>query len=261
MTDQQQSALRTMLLCLGDDDFILGHRLSEWTGLGPIIEEDIACSSMAQDELGHALAYYSIIEDMTGEDPDDLAFKREVGEYKNAIFTELPRGDYGFTMMRQFLYDGAKSERLQALKESSHEALRDVATKILQEERYHWVHNTSMVQRLSGGTEESKIRMQAALDEAFAYALGLFESYEGESDLVDAKIAIFESEIKQRWLNKLCPMLASYGLHVPAVKVGSDWKTEIVPKNGGRKGEHTEHMMNILDAMKTLQREDPEAVW
>jgi ring-1,2-phenylacetyl-CoA epoxidase subunit PaaC len=261
MTETQSTALKNMLFCLADDDFILGHRLSEWTGLGPIIEEDIAASSIAQDELGHALAYYSMLEELGEADPDELAFQRGPGEFRNAQFSELPRGDYGFTMMRQFLYDGAKSERLQGLRESSFEPLQDIAAKILQEERYHWVHNTSMVHRLSGGTEESIIRMQDALDELFPYALGLFESYDGENELVEAGITLSEKEIQQRWLNKLCPMLQVYGLRIPCVKVGEDWKSDLLPKSGGRKGKHTEHLTGILDAMQTLHKAHPGAQW
>jgi len=261
MTDQQRNALTAMLTCLADDDFVLGHRLSEWTGLGPIIEEDIACSSIAQDELGHALAYYELLHQLGAPDPDSMAFKREITGFRNSLFTELPRGDYGFTMMRQFLYVAAKSERLNGLMHSTYEPLKDLATKILQEERYHWVHNTGMVQRLSIGTEESAVRMQNALDEAFPYALGLFEVYEGEADLAAAGIAPAEADIKQKWLDKLTPMLQSYGLRVPCVKVNGHWKTDVMPKNGGRKGQHTEHLLGILDAMKTLHKADPEASW
>lgn len=261
MTETQTAALKNLLLSLADDDYILGHRLSEWTGLGPIIEEDIACSSIAQDELGHALAYYSLLGELDGKDPDEWVFGRTPDAYCNSQFTELPRGDYGFTMMRQFLYDAAKSERLQAMKESTHEQLKDIATKMLQEERYHWVHNTGMVQRLSGGTEESRIRMQTALDEQFPYALGLFESYDGEAELVADGVVVAESDIKQRWLNKITPMLQSYGLKVPCVHVKGDWKTDVMPKNGGRKGTHTEHLLNIIDAMQTLHKEHPGAKW
>ena len=167
MTDQQQDALKNYLTCLADDEFILGHRMSEWTGLGPIIEEDIAFSSMAQDELGHALGFYTLLEELGAPDADTMIYTRPASGYRNSIFTELPRGDYGFSLMRQFLYDAAESARLTSLQDSTEEPLRNLARRMMQEERYHWVHGTSMIKRLCGGTDEARARMQEALDAAF----------------------------------------------------------------------------------------------
>lgn len=254
-------ALAQYLLALADDEFILGHRMSEWTGLGPIIEEDIAFSSMAQDEMGHALGFYTLLHERGADDPDALAFRRGPAGFRNSVFTELPRGDYAFSLVRQLLYDAMELERMEALKGSSDEAIRDLAAKILQEERYHWIHGTSMIKRLAGGTEESRIRVQAALDEAFPYALGLFEPVEGEAALVEAGIAPSEQDVRNRWLGRICPLLEGFGLRVPAHRDANGWIADAVPVSGGRAGVHTEHLAAILEAMQLLSKADPEAQW
>jgi ring-1,2-phenylacetyl-CoA epoxidase subunit PaaC len=260
MTDQQKTALSTMLLCLADDEYIIGHRMSEWTGQGPIIEEDIAFSSMAQDELGHALGFYTLLHELGAADPDTLVFTRDASAYRNSIFTEQPRGDYAYSMMRQFLYDGAETERLGALASSAFEPLRDLASRMLQEERYHWLHNATFVRRLAQGTEESRLRMQSALTEAFPFALGLFEPYDGEEILVAEGIAPAEDDLRRRWLARMCPLLEEYGLRVPAHKDGEVWQPEVDAVLGGRRGRHTEHLLGILDAMHVLRDADPDAV-
>lgn len=259
MNDAQTSALTSLLLCLADDEYVLGHRMAEWTGQGPVIEEDIAFSSMAQDELGHALGFYTLLEELGLPDPDTLLYTRGIDAYRNSIFTELPRADYAFSMMRQFLYDGAEAERLGALAQSSHEALRDLAVRMLQEERYHWMHGLSMIRRLAQGTEESRLRMQSALTECFPYALGLFEPYDGEDALVAAGIAPREDELRARWLARMCPLLAEFGLTVPAHLDGDTWKADADPVLGGRQGRHSEHLLGILDAMHVLRNQHPEA--
>lgn len=261
MTETRTAAFKNYLLCLADDEFIIGHRNSEWTGLGPIMEEDIAFSSMAQDELGHALGIYEFLHALGDADPDALAFKRAPSNFRNSILTELPRGDYAFSLIRQLLYDAAEAERFSALASHPNEELRNLASKILQEERYHWMHDTSMVKRLACATEESRIRMQAALNEAFPYALGMFELFEGHDELVAAGLAPSEETIRQNWMNRICPLLVSYGLDVPAHVNEDQWVFDGEPVFGGRRGKHTEHLLNIIDAIQLLTKADPEAVW
>jgi len=261
MTASETTALKTMLFALADDEFIIGHRMSEWTGLGPIIEEDIAFSSMAQDEMGHALGLYSLLHQMGEDEPDTLAFLRPADAFHNSICVELSRGDYAFSLIRQLLYDGAEAERFEALTRSSFPDLANLAAKIVQEERYHWIHNTMLVQRLAKGTEESRIRMQSALSELFPYSLGLFEPFDGNDLLVAANIAPDENTMRQRWLNRMCPLLLSYGLAVPAHQEGDNWTGDVEAVFGGRSGRHTEHLMNILDALQLLRKADPEAAW
>lgn len=261
MTDQQNRALRNYLSCLADDEFILGHRMSEWTGQGPIIEEDIAFSSMAQDELGHALGFYTLMEELGSPDADTLIYTRPSHEYRNSVFTELPRGDYGFSLMRQFLYDAAEAARLELLRASAVEALRDLAGRMLQEERYHWVHGVSMLKRLSGGTADAKGRMQKALDEAFPYALGMFETFEGHDILVDADMIPAESDVRTAWLGKICPLLSEFGLNAPCTREGDGWRCDAEAIGGGRSGKHTEHLDAILKAVQMLAKKEPGATW
>jgi ring-1,2-phenylacetyl-CoA epoxidase subunit PaaC len=261
MTDDVRTALISYLTGLADDEFILGHRDSEWTGQGPIIEEDIAFSSMAQDELGHALGILELVETLGGPDPDTNAFRRSAEDYRNSILTELPRGDYGFSLMRRFLYDAAESERLRRLAASSHEQLAQLASKMLQEERYHWMHAVSMVKRLATGTEASRIRMQMALEECFPYALGMFEHVPAHDVLVAEGIAPSEAAVRAGWLATVCPMLADFELHVPAVIEDGAWQPTMEPVHGGRTGKHTEHLTAILDAAQMLVRADPDATW
>ncbi len=261
MNADQKTALAGMLLFLADDEYMLGHRMSEWTGMGPIIEEDIAFSSMAQDELGHALGFYMLREELGEPDADTMLYSRVSADFRNSILTELPRGDYAYSMMRQFLYDGAEAERLAALKESAYEPLRDLAARMLQEERYHWMHGTTMVRRLAGGADNARLRMQKALDALFPYALGLFEPYHGETLLREAGIAPGETELRNRWLARLCPLLQDFGLLPPAVQTGGLWLATVDPVLGGRTGVHTEHLDTILEAMAVLHRADPGATW
>ena len=261
MTDQQQDALKNYLTCLADDEFILGHRMSEWTGLGPIIEEDIAFSSMAQDELGHALGFYTLLEELGAPDADTMIYTRPASGYRNSIFTELPRGDYGFSLMRQFLYDAAESARLTSLQDSTEEPLRNLARRMMQEERYHWVHGTSMIKRLCGGTDEARARMQEALDAAFPYALGMFDHCEGHDTLVDAGIAPSEDVVRRSWLNTVCPLLQEFALAIPCQNVDGQWLPTTEAIGGGRLGVHTDHLTEILNAVQMLVAKNPGAKW
>ncbi len=261
MNDDIRTALVTYLTALGDDEFMLGHRDSEWTGLGPIIEEDIAFSSMAQDELGHALGIFELTHALGASDADTYAFHRAPGEYRNAVLTELPRGDYAFSLMRRYLYDAAENERLTGLATSADDRVRELAAKMLQEERYHMMHGVMMVERLAGGTEVSRIRMQSALDECFPYALGLFEGVPGQGVLVAEGLVPDEAQVRARWLARVVPQLAGFGLQVPAQLEGESWVPSVDAVTGGRTGAHTEHLLAILEAITMLSNADPDARW
>ena len=231
MTPAYKAALIEYLYMLADDELLLGHRASEWTGIGPILEADIALSSIAQDEMGHA------------------------------IFSELPRGDWGFTIVRHYLHDVAEQVRWQALAASSYAPLAQVARKLLVEEKYHLVHSQTWVRKLGNATEESHRRMQAALDRAFPYALGLFEPTELEAVRVSEGIAPAEADLQQQWLNEVVPFLQQAGLHVPAEETAEGWRPTVEPVYGGRQGTHTEYMEQLLDAMQFVYRLEPGAKW
>lgn len=246
-----QPALQELLFRLADDEVIMGHRNTEWTGHGPILEADIAFSSMAQDELGHAQVYYSLLHELGQADPDRLAFMREASDFKCAQLVELPRGDWAFAVTRQFLYDAAESVRLSALAKSSYTLLAQAARKFIGEEKYHFLHGQTWIQQLGRATGESRARLQTALDHVYPYALGLFETTEMDEAIVAEGLQKPEAEIKEDWLTHLTPVLHDVGLTLPGT----------APIEGGRRGQHTEHLAALLNDMQLVFRTDPEATW
>jgi ring-1,2-phenylacetyl-CoA epoxidase subunit PaaC len=257
---QQKEAIKDLLYRLADDDLILGHRNSEWTGIGPILEEDIAFSSMAQDKLGYAQAYYTLLNEMGEADPDNLAFNRgDSGDsneslYKCCHFVEYPIGEYDFSLMRHFLFDYAEAIRMEMLINSSFEPLANLAKKFRGEVRYHIMHAHTWIKQLGHGNEESKARMQSALNECMPLALGIFEPSEYENTLIEAGIFPGEEKLKQVWLEQITPVIAEAGLEMPDLN-------SIEPAYGGRKGFHTEYLKPLLDEMTEVYRIDPSAEW
>ena len=240
---------------MADDALIIGHRNSEWTGIGPMLEEDLAFSSMAQDKIGHAIALYTILHEVLGEaDPDTLGFKRTEKEFKSCHLVEQPIGEYDFSTIRHFLFDHAELLRYESLTQSSFQPLAQLAKKVKGEIKYHVMHADTFVKQLSNGNEESKARMQQALNNTWHLALGIFEAGEYELELTSNNIFIGEVELKKRWLEKVTPLLESYGLTIPATD-----ETKIA--NGGRKGYHTEYLKPLLDEMCEVTRTDIDAEW
>lgn len=254
-------AVINLLYCLADDELILGHRNSEWTGVAPILEEDIAFSSMAQDEMGHALTYYRLLDELGEGDPDTLAFRRDAPQFLCAHLVEWPREDWAFSIARQFLYDAAERVRLAALSESSYAPLAQVARKLAGEEKYHFMHGRAWVMRLGTATDESHTRMQTALDTAFPLALGLFEVGEWEDEIVGQKIQPPEAELRQKWLALVAPILNESGLRAPIVAANGGWQATAPASEGGRRGQHTEHLTKLLEDMQLVYRSDPDAEW
>lgn len=251
MNDDLKGILRRKLLAMADDELILAHRNSEWTGHAPILEEDIAFSNIAQDELGHAGLFYNIIQELSGEEPDRLVFFREAAEFRNVQMVELPKGDWAFSMMRQYLFDAFEMVRATQLVNSSFRPLADAAAKIRQEELYHYRHTSNWVRRLGLGTEESHGRMQAALDQLWPYAFQLFAPVDGESDLVRAGIVPGEQELRPNWEVVVLPHLKTAGLVTPLVKMAYP----------SERSEHTEFLTPLLVELQGVARSDPEAVW
>jgi ring-1,2-phenylacetyl-CoA epoxidase subunit PaaC len=245
--------LKTLLFALGDDELMMGHRASEWTGLGPILEADLALSSLAQDEMGHALLFYDVLNTLGEPDPDGLAFGRGPAAFRNAILCELPRGDWGETLMRHFLYDLAEQVRLDAFAQSSYEPLAAVAQKIRGEEKYHLLHGTTWLRRLGRGTEESHARLQTALDYLLPYAVALWEELPGEDELVAEGVMPPSAALQERWWEGVTIMLGET-FTLPALG-------DVEPVNGGRHGQHSEHLTQLLDAMQLLHHQFPGARW
>ncbi len=246
-------ALHTLLLALADDELIMGHRASEWTGLGPLLEADLALSSMAQDEMGHALLFYTLLEKLGEPDPDTLVYYRAPSAYRNAIFCELARRDWGETLMRHFLYDLAEQIRLEALAKSSVAPLAAIARKIRSEERYHLLHGRTWLKRLGKGTADSHQRLQNALDTLLPYALGLWEPLPSEAELVAEGVMPASTELKARWFEALTNALTPT-FTLPVLE-------QIIPIEGGRQGHHSADLTQLLDAMQLLHRQFPGSKW
>ncbi len=247
-------AIKELLYKMADDALILGHRNSEWTGLGPMLEEDISFSSMAQDKLGHSLALYSLLHELGEADPDTVAFTRNAPQFHCCQLVELPTEEYEYALIRHFLYDHADALRYEALAESSYEPLAKVARKFRGELKYHVLHANTWLKQLGSATPESIGRLQTALTDMLPYALGIFEEAPQEQELIDCGIFIGEKALRTRWMASIAAVLAKTALDVP------DFLT-ITPVYGGRTGTHTEHLQPLLDEMSAVYRLDPAAEW
>jgi ring-1,2-phenylacetyl-CoA epoxidase subunit PaaC len=228
---------------------ILGHRNSEWTGHGPILEEDIAFANIALDELGHAAIWYGLLQAITGDDPDRLVFFRAAAAYRNAPFFELPKGDWAFGMLRQYLFDAFELVYLQALAQSAYQPLADAADKICRDEIYHLRHSQAWIKRLSLGTDESHRRTQQALDQLWPYTYQLFDPLPGEARLIEASYVPDLTSIRQGWEDQIRPTLTA--LTIPE---------EAAPAHSTRQT-HTPHLVELLAEMQAVARSDPEAIW
>lgn len=247
-------ATKELLYKIADDQLILGHRNSEWTGFGPLLEEDIAFSSMAQDKIGQSHALYNILHQSGEQAPDIIAFTRNARQFHNCIFVELPNGEYDFSLIRHFLYDTALAIRFDMLCESSFQPLAQLAGKIKGELRYHTLHANTWIKQLGSATEESISRLQQSLSHALPYALGMFEESPYEAELISANIFEGEIVLKIRWLEKIQEVLNQTHLILPDIG-------QITPVMGGRRGEHSEYLQPLLDEMAEVFKIDPSAEW
>lgn len=275
-------SLVSLLTALADDELVLGHRHSEWTGFAPHLEEDVAFSSIAQDEIGHAAAYYSLIGEVTGDDPDKLALGREVSDYRNAILCERPNDEWAYTLVRHWLYDHADALRLEALEGSADANLAALATKIRREERYHLIHADSWMKRIARGPVEGRTKLADAVGKAFPETLGLFEPFENEEAIVkEGWLPVPSDESRARFLGEMRTALDELGLPTeihahPAAKAEfvasssgdliSDDEGDAVPGTtsdalGGRKGRHTPDLEQLWAEMTTQYRSNPGATW
>lgn len=242
------------LLRLGDDRLVLGHRVSEWCGHGPILEEDIALSNMALDLIGHASALLSLAGNIEGKgrNEDALAYFRDGVEFRNALIVELPKGDFAFTIVRQFLFDAHSVLLMDALSRASDERVAAIAAKCLKEDKYHLRHSSEWVVRLGDGTGESHARAQRALDELWRYVDELFTP-----DTVDERVAamgvdVDHGALRSRWNTMVADVIARATLALPA---------DTPPRRGGRTGRHTEHLGHMLSEMQIVARSHPGATW
>jgi ring-1,2-phenylacetyl-CoA epoxidase subunit PaaC len=275
-------ALNSLLIALADDELILGHRHSEWTGFAPHIEEDVAFSSIAQDEIGHAAALYTIAAELTDDVPDRLALGREKSEYRNAIFCERPNGDWSYTLARHWLYDRADAIRLEALEGTKHDALRSLVVKMRREERYHTLHADLWIKRVAHGPVEGRTKLIDATGIAFEQAVGLFEPFEYEDEaLAEGWLPLSSAELRGRFVDQILGELDELGFpsHITqrvdeaAEFVASSSGDLIASESaddggssrpeflGGRKGRHTPDLDALWDDLTAMYRTDPGARW
>jgi ring-1,2-phenylacetyl-CoA epoxidase subunit PaaC len=250
MNQATEAVLAPKLLAMADDEIILAHRNSEWIGHAPILEEDIALANISQDELGHANVWYGLLQAITGEEPDKLVFFRETAAYRNVQMVELPRGDWAFTMLRQYLFDGYELLLLNTLQQSSYQPLAEASAKIRNEEIYHFRHSSSWVKRLGLGTEESNRRMQEALAELWSFAQQLFLPLPNEMILVEAQVVPDLRMLHEEWLERIRPFLTAANLTIP--------ENHTPPAS---RSDHTSHLTNLLTKMQKVARLSPEAIW
>jgi len=241
-----ETPLVRLALARADDALILGHRLSEWCGHAPMLEEDLALANIALDLIGQARTLYTLAGEATGHDEDELAYRRDERAYRNLLLVELPKGDFAFSIVRQFLYSALIDAWWRAMTESAEPRLAAIAAKAEKESAYHLRHAAEWVIRLGDGTPESHARAQAALDRLWPYVDELFES------VTDAAFDVPPACLRADWDIQVDSVLSTATLTRPT----AHWS-----QTGGRSGKHTEHLGHLLSEMQYLQRVHPGATW
>lgn len=250
----KQEALYTYCLRLADDSLILGHRLSELCSRAPFIEEDLALTNISLDMIGRTealLKYASQIEG-SGKSADDLAYRRPEPKYFNHLLCEMPNGNFADTIARQLFQSAYEYFLYSELEKSSDATIAGIASKTVKEIRYHFQHAADWTIRLGDGTDESKQKMQKAIDDLWMFTGELFEMDEVESILMKEGVTADLVPIKLQWQNKIQSILQEATLTMPE---------DGYMQTGSRKGIHTEHLGHILSEMQYLQRAYPDATW
>lgn len=264
-----RSARRELLLAIADDELITGHRSSHWTGVAPSIEEDLAFSTLAQDEINHADAWYQVL--LAGEDGevtrdavDALALGRRADEYRHAVLCERPPRDFAYSLARHWLYDHFDVVRLDSLADSSDHDVAALATRLLHEERYHLEHADLWFRRLTRATAETSTRFRDALAAAIPEALGLFEAPIGESEAVASGLLPDpHATLFTRWAEGVVAALDDANLDdlvLPELRSGVLPDPDSRP--AGRHGIHTDDFtVDVWPEMTHLHRAFPGAIW
>jgi ring-1,2-phenylacetyl-CoA epoxidase subunit PaaC len=242
------------LLRLGDDRLVLGHRVSEWCGHGPILEEDIALTNIALDLVGQASALLGLAGEVEGKgrDGDALAYFRDETMFRNAQLVELPRGDFGFTIVRQFLFDAYSVQLWDALQHATFLPLAALAAKSLKEDKYHLRHSSEWVVKLGDGTPESHARAQDALDRLWRFTGELFEADTLDTEVPARGIAVDHAALHAKWLAMVTDVVKRATLTLPGA---------VPMATGGRRGRHTEFLGHMLAEMQIIARSHPGAKW
>ena len=237
-----------------DDALIFGHRLSEWCGHAPMLEEDMALANMGLDLLGQARELYSYAATVEGKgnDEDKFAYLRDVRQYRNLLLAEQPNGDFARTMVRQFFYAAFADLYWRAMMTSDDATLAAIAAKSEKESAYHLRHSSEWMVRLGDGTEESHRRAQAAIDDLWAFTGEMFEVDASERGLIEAGIAVDPATRQPQWLKTVSDIVSEATLVLPK----SGWMQQ-----GGRSGRHSEHLGHLLSELQSMPRTFPGATW
>lgn len=246
--------LHNYCLRLADTSLVLGQRLGEWCGHGPILEEDIALTNISLDCIGQARGFYSYAAELEGmgKTEDDYAYLRDERDFQNLLIIEQPNGDFGQTIMRQFLVSAFQYYYFDALTNSKDKTIAALAAKSVKEVAYHLRHSSAWVIRLGDGTKESKSRMEKAVDELWMYTGDMFDMDDCDSSLIKVDIAVDTKKIKPLWDDKVREVFNESTLTIPE---------NIFMMSGSREGKHTEYLGHMLAEMQSLHRAHPGAIW
>jgi ring-1,2-phenylacetyl-CoA epoxidase subunit PaaC len=249
-----QTPLLAFTLARADDALVLGHRLSQWCGHAPMLEEDIALANIALDHIGQARALYQYAARVEGAGltEDDFAYLRDAGQYRNCLLVEQPNGDFAATIARQFLCTAFIDPWWRAMTRSADATLAAIAAKAEKESTYHLRHASEWLIRLGDGTAESHARAQDALDALWMYTGELLAANAEERALIEAGVAADPASLRAEWNAAVADVLAQATLRRPA----DAWM-----QSGGRAGRHSEHLGPMLAELQYLQRSFPGAKW
>jgi len=249
-----EEALAQTVIQIADDHLILGHRLSEWCGHAPMLEEDLSMPNIALDLIGQARALYSYAASVEnkGRSEDDIAYLRKDREYTNCLLVERPNGDFAHTMLRQYYFAVYMQLFWQGALESSDKTISGIAGKALKEVSYHVRHCGEWIIRLGDGTKESASRMANAVDALHPYTEEFFTLGAAPELCVAAGVIPDSANIKTLWTNLITPVFKQAGLTIPEVPY---------PQSGGRNGQHTEDFGFLLAELQYVQRAYPGAQW
>ncbi len=246
--------LTNYVLSIADNTLVLGHRLSEWCGHGPILEQDIAMTNIALDLIGQSRAYYQYAASIEGEgyDEDFFPYKRLERQFTNCLLVELPNGDFGNTIARHFLFDVFHFYFLEELSKSKDDMLRALAIKSHKEVTYHLRYSSEWMIRLGDGTEESHQRIQSSLNNVWDYRNELITPNALDIEMASQGIGVDLGAIHKRFDEKILEIITKATLTIPT----STWN-----QSGGKKGIHTEHMGFLLTELQYIQRAFPDSKW
>lgn len=242
------------ILGVADNSLILGQRLGELCGHGPSLETDIACTNISLDLFGQVRSYYQYAAQLEGGNisEDDIAFLRPEKEYKNVLLVEQPNTDFGYIIVRQFLFDAYHFLFLKELQKSKDITLSAIANKSIKEVSYHYRFSSDWIKRLGDGTEESQARIQNAIDDLWTYTDELFHQTEADEVMIEDGIGVDTTGLKELYYNEVSKVLTEATIQIPDLKYF---------QKGGKQGIHTEHLGYLLADMQYMQRAYPNMIW